>query len=71
MLDFQIMRVMERLMGRTLFKFFSRPIIYDQFVGGENPGELARTVAALERSNLRLMACTGLEEDAGEIDATG
>ena len=65
------MKGFEKLLGRKLFKFFSRPLIYDQFVGGENPQELAKTVASLEKSNLRLMACTGLEEDAGEIDSTG
>jgi len=67
----KIMVVGEKLLGRRLFKFLSRPVIYDQFVGGENPRELAATVSDLNKSNLRLMACTGLEEDVGDIVASG
>ena len=58
-------------MGHQLFKFFSRPIIYDQFVGGEVPSELAQTAKELHKSNLRLMVITGLEEDVGAIIGSG
>lgn len=43
----------EKVFGRRLFKFLSRPVVYDQFVGGENPRELATTVTLLNKSNLR------------------
>ena len=53
LLVFQIMLAGEKVFGRRLFKFLSRPVVYDQFVGGENPRELATTVTLLNKSNLR------------------
>lgn len=59
------MNIAQKCLGTRLFTLAARPT-YNQFVAGDNAKSLKATVEDLNRANIRLMACTGLEEDVGE-----
>ena len=62
------MQVGEKILGKYLFSSVTRPIFYEQFVGGDTEQELRKTAKSLLESNVRLMVCPVQEEDV--LDTT-
>ncbi|OWF56651.1 hydroxyproline dehydrogenase-like [Mizuhopecten yessoensis] len=61
--SFKLMNTGRRVLGNKLFDRLAKPTVYGQFVGGDSPESLLRTVVRMRKMGVGPLVAVAMEED--------